>query len=112
VCFYHAGINQLIVILISFLKHLFHYRDYKRSRTIVIVEKVRNFFVGRGGGSVEMVYDPSCLKFTDALPEPSPEQATYEEKKANQKIGEIGRQKLIPMAEAIKIPFTNDDLPF
>lgn len=87
------------------------YRDYKRNRTIIIVEKVRWFFVGRGGGSVEMIYDTTCQRFADAPAELSPEQATYEEKKANMALHDIGR-KLIPMPQLINFDGGKDDLPF
>lgn len=88
------------------------YRDYKKNRTIVIIEKVRWFFVGRGGGSVEMIYDGTCQRFIDAPPEVSPEQATYEEKKANKAMFDIGKKNLIPIPQTIPFENNKDDLPF
>lgn len=82
------------------------YRDYKKGTTSVIVEKVRWFFVGRGGGSETMIYDPKCQRFLDAPPDLSPEEATYEQKKANKALADIGRN-LISFPPAPK-----EDLPF
>ena len=93
------------------------YRNYKSGTTEIIVEKVRWFFVGHGGGKVEMIYDNTSLRFRDKPPviDLSPEQATYEEKKANQAIAARGRELLFPEPPQQTTLFntdSKDDLPF
>lgn len=90
------------------------YRNFEDGTTTIYIQKVRWFFVGKAGGSVKMRYEPDCQRFRDVRPEPSPEQATYEEKKANQALQEIGRKRVAETAKQIPFNYdpTKDDLPF
>lgn len=80
------------------------YRNYDKGTTEVHIQKIRWFFVGKVG-KVEMSFDPACQRFYDVVPELSPEQSSYEEKKANKALTERGREMAFP-------PVSKDDLPF
>lgn len=87
------------------------YRNYDTGTTTVMVLKVRWFFVGRGGGSVEMKFDPDCQRFIDAPPEVSPDQANYEMKIANKKMQEEQRQRLKAQEEDAEL-VEQGEMPF
>lgn len=90
------------------------YRDYTNGTTRVYVQKVRWFFVGRTGNK-KMVFDPKGQRFSDFI-EITPEQETYEEKKANQRLAERGREMSKSKPQPATLEFNtnnnNDDLPF
>lgn len=86
------------------------YRNYDTGTTTVEVLKVRWFFVGKGGGSVEMKFDPDNQRFTDAPPDVAPDQANYEAKIANKKMQEEQRQRLKAQEEAALVE--QGEMPF